>query len=316
MNKIPIKTKCIICIKNTNKKWRIQKDVYTNGGGGRSMFEKVKKIYSYRILQIEVSRVCNLDCRICMRRNLESTTGFMSFDKFKEIISTYNFREVALHGWGEPLLNKDIFRMIEYAKGQGLKTSLTTNATLVGENISNILDSGLDDIAFGYYDMDILMKSIANVKDLLIEKRKRGSQLKAYLDITIHRDNTEEIFAVIKKGHEIGVDAAILHRLFNIYNVDKGFKNLSKKEEEELFKRIKRIEKELDFKIYLPKKHTLPCRIVKYTIFVTFDGRVTPCCFLPESYIGEGVANILRSKEYLSFLANMKNHEVCSKCVW
>ncbi len=164
--------------------------------------------------------------------------------------------------------------------------------------------------------MDILVKSIANVKDLIIEKRKRGSELKAYLDITILQDNTEEIFAVIKKGHEIGVDAAVLHRLFNIYNVDEGFKNLSKNEEEELLKRIKRIEKELDFKIYLPKKHTLPCRIVKYTIFVTFDGRVTPCCFLPESYMGDGVANIVRSKEYQNFIANMKKHEVCSKCVW
>ncbi|HID19851.1 MAG TPA: radical SAM protein [Methanophagales archaeon] len=290
--------------------------MHINNSSGGTMLEKLKRIYSYRILQIEVSRACNLDCRICMRRNLESTTGFMSFDKFKEILGTYNFREVALHGWGEPLLNKDIFQMIEYAKGEGLKTSLTTNATLVGENISNILDSGLDDIAFGYYDMDILTRSIDNVKDLIIEKRKRGSELKTYLDIAIHRDNTEEIFEVIKKGHEIGVDAAVLHRLFNVYNVDKGFKNLSKKEEEELLKRIKEIEKELNFKIYLPKKHTLPCRIVKYTIFVTFDGRVTPCCFLPESYMGEGVTNILRSKEYRNFLANMKNHEVCSKCVW
>jgi MoaA/NifB/PqqE/SkfB family radical SAM enzyme len=290
--------------------------VCINNSDGGTMLEKVKRVYSYRILQIEVSRACNLNCRICMRRNLESTTGFMSFDKFKEILSSYNFREVALHGWGEPLLNKDIFKMINYAKRQGLKTSLTTNATLVGENISNILDSGLDDIAFGYYDMNILTRSIDNVEDLITEKRKRGSKLKTYLDITIHRDNTEEIFAVIKKGHEIGVDAAVLHRLFNVYNVDKGFKNLSKKEEEELLMRIKRVEKELDFKIYLPKKHTLPCRIVKYTIFVTFDGRVTPCCFLPEYYIGEGVANILRSNEYLSFLANMKNHEVCNKCVW
>ena len=285
------------------------------------MLEKLKKIYSYRILQIEISRACNLDCRICMRKNLESNTGFMSFDDFKKILGSYNFREVALHGWGEPLLNKEIFQMIEYAKRQGIRTSLTTNATLVGKNIGNILDSGLDSIAFGYYDMDILKKSIENVGELITAKKKRDSksQLKTYMDITIYKDNTEEIFEVIREGREIGVDAAILHRLFNVYNVDKGFENLSKKAEEELFKKIKEIERELKFKIYLPKKHALPCRIVKYTVFVTFNGKVTPCCFLPEVYIGDaeaGVENVLRSKEYRNFVANMKNHAVCSKCVW
>ena len=285
------------------------------------MLEKLKKMYSYLILQIEISRACNLDCRICMRKNLKSNTGFMSFDDFKKILGSYNFREVALHGWGEPLLNTEIFQMIEYAKRQGIKTSLTTNATLVGKNIGNILDSGLDSIAFGYYDMDILKKSIENVGELIIEKKKRDSksQLKTYVDITIYKDNTEEIFEVIREGREIGVDAAILHRLFNVYNVDKGFENLSKKAEEELFKKIKEIERELKFKIYLPKKHALPCRIVKYTVFVTFNGKVTPCCFLPEVYIGDaeaGVGNVLRSKEYRNFVANMKNHAVCSKCVW
>ena len=285
------------------------------------MLDKLKKIYSYLILQIEISRACNLDCRICMRKNLESNTGFMSFDEFKKILGSYNFREVALHGWGEPLLNTEIFQMIEYAKRQGIKTSLTTNATLVGKNIGNILDSGLDSIAFGYYDMDILKKSIENVGELIIEKKKRDSksQLKTYIDITIYKDNTEEIFEVIREGRAIGVDAAILHRLFNVYNVDKGFENLSKKAEAELFKKIKEIERELKFKIYLPKKHALPCRIVKYTVFVTFNGKVTPCCFLPEVYIGDaeaGVGNVLRSKEYRNFVANMKNHAVCSKCVW
>ena len=285
------------------------------------MLDKLKKIYSYLILQIEISRACNLDCRICMRKNLESNTGFMSFGDFKKILGSYNFREVALHGWGEPLLNTEIFQMIEYAKRQGIRTSLTTNATLVGKNIGNILDSGLDSIAFGYYDTDILKKSIENVGGLITAKKKRDSksQLKTYMDITIYKDNTEEIFEVIREGREIGVDAAILHRLFNVYNVDKGFENLSKKAEEELFKKIKEIERELKFKIYLPKKHALPCRIVKYTVFVTFNGKVTPCCFLPEVYIGDaeaGVGNVLRSKEYRNFVANMKSHAVCSKCVW
>lgn len=277
------------------------------------------ELFRYRILQVEVSRNCNLDCEICMRKNLESNMGFMPFDNFKGIVDSYNFREVALHGWGEPLLNREIFRMIEYAKKRGVRTSLTTNGTLVGDNIDNILNSGLDDIAFGFYDMNILMKSRDNVIELIREKKEEKSTLRTFFDITLYKDNVDEVFEVIRKANEIGADAAVLHRLFNTYNVNKEFKSLSKKEEVELFDKVKALEKELNFKIYLPKKHTLPCRVVKSTIFVTYDGKVTPCCFLPEFYVGdieEGMRNIFRSKEYRNFLVNMKIHSVCSKCIW
>lgn len=283
------------------------------------MLEKLRKIFRYLILQVEVSRECNLDCRICMRKNLESTSGFMSFDNFRGVVDSYNFREVALHGWGEPLLNPEIFQMIRYVKDKGVRTSLTTNATLVGKNISGIIDSGLDDIAFGFYDKKILARSVDNVKELISEKEKRKSGLRTFFDITIFRDNLDEISDVIRKADEIGVDAVVLHRLFNIYKVNKGFKSLPEGDENELFDRVKAFEKELNLRIYLPGKHTLPCRIVRNTIFVTFDGRVTPCCFLPEFYVGDaeaGIRDIIKSREYRDFIANMKNHEICKDCIW
>jgi len=284
-----------------------------------NLLERLRKILSFRILQVEVSRECNLDCKICMRKNLKSNSGFLSFDNFTRIVDSYNFKEVALHGWGEPLLNPDIFQMIKYAKDKGIRTSLTTNGTLVGDNIDNIFNSNLDDIAFGFYDTNILMKSIDNVRELVNEKKIRKSDLRIFFDITIFKDNLYDVPNVIRKADEIGADACVLHRLFNIYNVDKKFKPLSKMEEKELFTQVKDIEKKLNFKVYLPKEHDLPCRIVKNTVFVTHEGKVTPCCFLPEFYIGDtedGIGNIMKSEKYMNFLGNMKNHDVCSKCIW
>ncbi len=283
------------------------------------MLNRLRKVFRYRILQVEVSRDCNLDCKICIRKNLESDSGFMSFDNFRKIIDSYNFREVALHGWGEPLLNPEIFRMIEYAKNKDIRTSLTTNATLVGKNISEILHSGLDDIAFGFYDKKILEKSIDNVKELINEKEKRKSGPNTFFDIAIFRDNLDEILDVIRKADEIGIESVVLHRLFDIYNVEEEFKALTQEDETKLFDKVKTLEKELNLRIYLPKKHTLPCRIVKNTIFVTYNLKVTPCCFLPESYLGdalEGIGNIIKSKEYINFIANMKNHRICERCIW
>lgn len=283
------------------------------------MLEKLRKIFSFRILQVEVSRECNLNCKICMRKNLKLHSGFMSFDNFKKILDSYNFKEVALHGWGEPLLNPEIWQMIEYAKDKGIRTSLTTNGTLVGNNIDRILNSGLDDIAFGFYDRNILMRSTENVKRLIKEKKKRESAMRTFFDITIYKNNMNDVLEVIRKAYEIGADAALLHRLFNIHDVNSDFKTLSKKKEEELFAQVKSLGKELNFKIYLPREHTLPCGIVKNTIFVTYDGKVTPCCFLPEFYIGdakEGIGNILKSKRYMDFLCNMRDHDVCGECIW
>ncbi len=283
------------------------------------MLERLRRIFSFRILQAEVSRECNLSCKICMRKNLKSQNGFMSFDDFKKILDSFNFREVALHGWGEPLLNPEIWQMIRYAKDKGIKTSLTTNGTLVGDHIDDILGSGLDDIAFGFYDMNILLKSIENVERLIKEKKNRTSRLKIFFDITICKNNINEVPDIIRKADEIGADAAVLHRLFNIYNVNPEFKTLSKKEEEKLFAKVKSLEKELNFKIYLPKKHTLPCRIVQNTIFVTYDCKITPCCFLPEFYVGNscgGVGESLNSEVYKNFIKNMKDQPVCSRCIW
>lgn len=245
-------------------------------------------------------------------------SGFMSFEDFKKIL-TCRFSEVALHGWGEPMLNGDIFRMIAYAKSLGMRTSVTTNGTFVGKYINEILDSGLDSIAFGYYDTNILMKSIDNLEDLLKERKERGSKLAVYLDITLYKDNREEIIRIIKESSEIGVDAAVLHRLFNIY-VDSPYETLSSDEEREFFRILRELGRELRLKIYMPRRHTLPCRIVKNTIFVTYDGKITPCCFLPEYFVGdaheESIESVLKSEKYRKFVKNMEYHDVCSRCIW
>ena len=260
---------------------------------------------------------------MCLRSNLEGPVGSLSRDNFKKILDSYNFRYVALHGWGEPLLNLELFEMIKYAESKGVHTNLTTNGTLIEDNIGNIFDSGLREIAFGIYEKGVLLKNIPTLEKLMSEKK--GLDLKkpkTYLDITIYEENYDEILEMIKIAKEAGIEAVILHRLFNVYKVDPDIKYISEKEEGILFHKVEELKKELKFEIYLPMRHSSPCRIVKYSVFVTCDGKVTPCCFLPEFYMGnvldseDGIGDILRSREYMEFFKNMKEHPVCSKCRW
>ena len=256
-----------------------------------------------------------------MRRNLKRPVSFLSVDNFKKILDSGNFRYVGLHGWGESLLNKQLFEMVEYAESKGVFTNLTTNGTLLQENIDNVLNSGLREIAFGVYDNELISKVMPQIEKLIQEKRKQNfKRPKTYLDITIYDGNLNQIPELVRLAPELGINAVILHRLFNIYKVDSSVKYISEEEEEELFAKLRRLASSFRLELYLPPKHSYPCRIVKHSIFVTVEGKVTPCTYLPDLYLGDaleqGVSKVMHSKAYTTFIKNMRNHPICSKCQW
>jgi len=146
------------------------------------------RLFRNLTLQIEPTTACNLDCKICMRRNLEKPITFLSLDNFKKLLDSGNARYVGLHGWGEPLLNQQLFEMVKYAEAKGVSTNLTTNGTLVRENLDSIFGSGLREIAFGVYDKELFLRSLPQIEELIREKSKCGlKKPKTYLDITIYR---------------------------------------------------------------------------------------------------------------------------------
>ena len=279
------------------------------------------KLFRYLTLQIEPTSACNLDCKICMRRNLQRATSFLSLNSFKKLLDSGNFRYVGLHGWGEPLLNQQLFEMVKYAESKGVSTNLTTNGTLVRENIDRIFSSGLREIAFGIYDRALFLQSLPQIEELTREKSRRSYKIpKTYLDITIYQGNSAQVLDLVRLAPELQLDAVILHRLFNVYKVDPSIEYISAEEEDELFAKVRRLARALKLEIYLPPKHSFPCRIIKRSIFVTVEGEVTPCCFLPEFHLGnaleQGVGKVMRSKAYAEFVKNMKQHPICSKCQW
>jgi len=255
-----------------------------------------------------------------MRENLNKRDSVLSLDDFKKILRSGNFQYAGLHGWGEPLLNPRLFEMVEYAESEGIYTNLTTNGTLIRENIDRVFSSGLREIAFGVYDNQLFESILPCIKELAREKKRRGIKLPGiYMDITIYKGNLDLIPDFLAHAAESGVDAVILHRLFNVYKIDPVLEYISVKEEKSLFKELKREAKKRSLKLYLPPGHSLPCRVVKRSIFVTAGGKVTPCCFLPGFYLGdalnEGVKKVMSSKRYVDFVKSMEKHPICSRCI-
>jgi len=101
------------------------------------------------ILFVDPTNVCNLRCPLCPtgvgKQGRQAT--MMSFECFARVIDQYapHAYEVNLYNWGEPLLNKDIFRMIEYAASRNLMPGMSSNLNTVRDSdIENLAQSRLE----------------------------------------------------------------------------------------------------------------------------------------------------------------------------
>ncbi len=279
----------------------------------------MNRLYPPTTLQIEPTRRCNLNCQICIRPNLNELTVLLSLEDFGKVLDSSNLRHVALHGWGEPLLNPELFQMVKYAESKGVSTELTTNATLLQRNIEKVFASGLSTIVFGLHKRENLPVVMPQIQELITRRnRKNLSKPKAYVDIVIYEANRNQIEHLVETAAELSIDAVVLHRVFDIRQADPDTRYISVQDEKMLFKRVKNLARRVKLKLYLPPKPSIPCRAVKYSIFVTSAGKITPCPYLPEFYMGDAVNGDLKkvicSERYQSFVRNMKKHPVCSKC--
>ena len=91
-------------------------------------------------LYLEVTNRCNLLCETCPRtfEDLEPPAD-MSWDLFTRIVDQVpNVARVVLHGVGEPMLVKNLPKMIRYLKDRGTYVLFNTNGTLLNPKNCNI----------------------------------------------------------------------------------------------------------------------------------------------------------------------------------
>jgi MoaA/NifB/PqqE/SkfB family radical SAM enzyme len=103
-----------------------------------------------RIFQVETVLGCNLSCLECAvgADLITRRKGCMDFETFKVIAERIrpHCNYLLLHNWGEPLLNKDIFKIISYASSFA-KTNISTNGMLITEDVAEkLICSGVSDL--------------------------------------------------------------------------------------------------------------------------------------------------------------------------
>lgn len=113
-----------------------------------------------RTVQIQTLSGCNARCQFCPNGHTVNrlSMGSMSEDLFRKIVDEvvqYPVKRISPYLMNEPLADPrmpDLIRYIADRKRSGTKTSLSTNATYLTDEVSErLLDSGLDDLHISFH---------------------------------------------------------------------------------------------------------------------------------------------------------------------
>ena len=264
-------------------------------------------------LQLENGNICNLRCKMCPINKLKRNKGQLTFKNFKYVFDQINPPYLNLTGIGEPLINKDIFKIIKYAKGKKSFVKIDSNATLIDKEVAKkLIDSKLDILSISIdgtnkKTYEAIRRGanfenvIKNLKNIIKLKKSLMSNLEVHLFMVLQKENIEELPAFIRLGEKLGVDS--INGTFVCSLGVNADKNISIKEVNK--EKISKILEETNYLIknskvdirmdnlldYLknPYKEThnieAPCFMPWYSPFITWDGYVSPCCICTDKQV-------------------------------
>lgn len=95
-----------------------------------------------RVLAWELTRRCNLNCIHCRATaSMEAPEGELTLDEYKALadnVASFSSPIIILTG-GEPLLRPDLYEIADYVTNKGLRAAVSTNGTLVTEEVAKRL---------------------------------------------------------------------------------------------------------------------------------------------------------------------------------
>ncbi len=174
-------------------------------------------------LYLETTNRCNLLCTTCPRtfEDLEPPAD-MSWELFTSIVDQFpKIARVVLHGVGEPMMVRELPRMIRYLKDRGTYVLFNTNGTLLKPRKGKeLIDSGLDELRVSLDAAE--SRSFERVRGLdMFDRIVRNAMQSASkcetprvsLWLTGLKETLAELPAFVRLAHEIGVREVYLQRL-------------------------------------------------------------------------------------------------------
>lgn len=220
---------------------RIVREAMAVVGSGHTFAQKVNYLkyltfprgqvlwYDPVTISIVATARCTLACDMCPTHSTRVPKEYahaqravrdIRFDDFREMIDRFaNATTVQIIGSGEPLLNKDFFRMVAYAAGKRMTVKTFSNGTTVGAHIDELLGSRLDGITVSLnghtaeefarmtgMPAAVYRDSLEAVRQLIAKRNAGSRRLKVKLSFIIDRENYRSIPAMAELGLALGAD--------------------------------------------------------------------------------------------------------------
>ncbi len=267
-----------------------------------------------RSIYIEPTSRCNEFCQQCPRTLLSREDDRdLSYDNFLRIVEQFPVLDrVVLHGLGEPLLNKDLPRMVRYLKDRGTYVLFNSNGIALTEKRGQaLIDAGLDEYRLSMdgstremyahvRGVDAFDKIWRNVR-AFIQMQKAQDATKPVLSVwfTAMRENLHELPGLVELAADAGVTEVYMQRLVyfeeGLAASKQALFRRSSREELELVRNCEARCKELGIRFNAAGSATPVESLVRdfgdrpwsgcnrpYTLtYITSSGNVLSCCFAP-----------------------------------
>lgn len=267
-----------------------------------------------RSIYIEPTSRCNEFCQQCPRTLLSREEDRdLTFDEFRLIVDQFPILDrVVLHGLGEPLLNKELPRMIRYLKERGTYVLFNSNGiALTTKKGQALIDAGLDEYRLSMdgatremyarvRGVDAFDKIWRNVAAFITMQRQQNARKPAVsLWFTAMRENLQELPGLIDLASKAGIREVYLQRLVyfeaGLASSKQALFRRSTPEEIELIHRCERMcqEQQIIFKAAgastpvesivrdFGERPWSGCRRPYTLTYITSSGNVLSCCFAP-----------------------------------
>jgi len=214
----------------------------------------------------------------------------LSFEHFKKYFDPFvpHIFEAYLHNWGESLLNKEVYRMVEYAQRRNVGTNLSSNfVELDSEDIDNILDCGLEYLivsldgtsqeTYAQYRVRGDYEKVVQNLGTLIERRNRRRQKTPVVEwqYIVMKQNEHEVPEAERLAKRIGVD------LLRFIPVGMPFEFKDRKDVADQWYPSTyrgRVESDHEEQQFGQRGKPGPCFYLYRSMVVNPDGGVSPCC--------------------------------------
>src|SRR6266567_3612470 len=179
-------------------------------------------------LYLETTNRCNLLCTTCPRTYEElEPPADMSWELFTSIVDQVpGVERAVLHGVGEPMLVKNLPRMVRYLKDRGTYVLFNTNGTVLNErNGRALMAAGLDELRVsldaateksyiavrGKNYFKRILRNVRAFRELQEREGRDRPRVSAWL--TGLRETIAELPEFVKVAADIGVKEVYLQRL-------------------------------------------------------------------------------------------------------